>query len=357
MTFKFRSRTSIFTHDLSMVPLAWFGAYWLRFNLDRIPDEYYYPALLLLPGVMIIQVCAFWFFGLYRGVWRFSSMPDLVRIGKAVSMGVFLITGGLFLYNRLEGVPRSVLPLYMLILLALLCIPRFVYRFWKERAFVERLGQRALIVGAGSAGEMLARDLISNSDSGYIPVAFADDNPGKFRREIRGIRVAGRIDSLPELIEQWDIEAVLIAVPSATDAQMRRIVEICEACAVPFQTLPSVKELLSGSVTKASLRNVSIMDILGRDPVRLDWLRIKSALNGKTILVTGGGGSIGSELCKQLANIHPRRLIVFEQCEFNLYKIDAELRKLYPELDHLAVLGDVTDGLSVKQAIDGQRPD
>lgn len=356
MTIKFRSRTSIFLHDLLMVPLAWFGAYWLRFNLDQIPDDYFYSALLFLPAVIGIQVAAFWTFGLYRGVWRFSSMPDLVRITKSVAAGIFFITGFLFLYNRLEGLPRSVIPLYMLILLALLCVPRFVYRFWKERAIVERVGLRALIVGAGSAGDMLVRDLLSNPSSGYIPVLFADDQPGKLNREIRGIRVAGRIEQIPALVQQWEIEVVLIAIPSATDAQMRRIVEICENCKVRFQTLPSVKELLSGAVTKANLRNVAITDILGRDPVWLDWHGIQASLRDKIILVTGGGGSIGSELCKQLAKVQPSKLIVFDQCEFNLYKIDAELSRHYPHLQHSAILGDVTDELAVRQVVEGQKP-
>jgi FlaA1/EpsC-like NDP-sugar epimerase len=242
-------------------------------------------------------------------------------------------------------------------LLALLCIPRFVYRFWKERAFVERVGLRALIVGAGSAGEMLVRDLQSNIDSGYIPVVFADDEPSKIRREIRGIRVAGRVEQLPELIEQWDIEIILLATPSASDVQMRRIVEICEGCRVPFQTLPSVKELLSGSVNKSSLREVSIIDILGRAPVKLDWPVIKTSLQDKTILVTGGGGSIGSELCKQLAKVQPKQLIIFDQCEFNLYKIDAELSRLYPQLNRLALLGDVADALAVENVFQQHHPE
>ncbi|MDD1622215.1 MAG: polysaccharide biosynthesis protein [Methylococcaceae bacterium] len=357
MTLRFRSRTTIFLHDLCMVPFAWFGAYWLRFNLETIPDDFFYTALLYSPLVIAIQVGVFWIFGLYRGVWRFSSMPDLVRIGKAVLTGMFLVATTLFLYDRLQGVPRSVMPLYVLTLLTLLCVPRFVYRFWKERAFVEHVGQRALIIGAGSAGEMLARDLISNPHSGYIPVIFVDDQRNKFNREIRGIRVAGGVEQLPELTKQWDIEAILIAVPSANDAQMRRIVEICESSHVPFQTLPSVKELLSGSVTKANLRNVSIEDILGRDPIHLDWQSIKAHLRSKTILVTGGGGSIGSELCKQLARAQPRKLIVFDQCEFNLYKIDADLNRLNPDMPHQMVLGDVADALSVEQLIHSQRPD
>jgi FlaA1/EpsC-like NDP-sugar epimerase len=354
---KLRSRTSIFLHDLTMIPLAWFGAYWLRFNLQDIPDQFFYTALLLLPGVIFIQVSLFWLFGLYRGVWRFSSIPDLIRIGKAVLTGMVMIVIAVFLYNRLIGVPRSVMPLYVLILLALLCIPRFVYRYIKEQAFIERIGQRALIIGAGSAGEMLVRDLLSNPDSGYIPVVFADDQPSKRNREIRGIRVAGSIEQIPKLIKQWEIEAILIAIPSAGDAEMRRIVEICEGCRVSFQTLPSVTELLSGNVTKANLRNVCIEDILGRDPVQIDWRSINAGLQDKVILVTGGGGSIGSELCKQLAHARPQKLIIFDQCEFNLFKIDADLSRLYPQLCHQPVLGDIADPLSVERLINSHHPE
>jgi len=340
-----------------MIPLAWFGAYWLRFNLQNIPDEFFYSALLFLPWVIAIQVSLFWVYGLYRGVWRFSSLPDLIRIGKAVLTGIFFIASALFLYDRLHGVPRSVVPLYVLILFSLLSIPRLVYRFWKEQTFAERVGKRALIVGAGSAGEMLVRDLLANVDSDYVPIVFVDDNHGKYKREIRGIRVAGTVEQIPELIERWNIETVLIAVPSASDQQMRRIVEICENCSVDFQTLPSVKELLSGAVTTANLRSVSIEDILGRTPVKLDWPGIKNHLHDKVILVTGGGGSIGSELCKQLARAQPRKLIVFDQCEFNLYKVNADLNRLFPELSHQAVLGDVADPVAVQQLIAGQKPE
>jgi FlaA1/EpsC-like NDP-sugar epimerase len=357
VTLRFRSRTTIFVHDLAMIPLAWFGAYWLRFNLQDIPDEFFYSALLFLPWVIAIQVSLFWVFGLYRGVWRFSSLPDLIRIGKAVLTGIFFIASALFLYDRLHGVPRSVVPLYVLILFSLLSIPRLVYRFWKEQTFAERIGRRALIVGAGSAGEMLVRDLLANIDSDYVPIIFVDDNHGKYKREIRGIRVAGTVEQIPELVERWNIETVLIAVPSASDQQMRRIVEICENCSVDFQTLPSVKELLSGAVTTANLRSVSIEDILGRTPVKLDWPGIKNHLHDKVILVTGGGGSIGSELCKQLARAQPRKLIVFDQCEFNLYKINADLNRLFPELAHQAVLGDVADPIAVKQLIATQQPE
>jgi FlaA1/EpsC-like NDP-sugar epimerase len=344
-----RPRTVIFIHDVLMAPIAWMGAYWLRFNLETIPEPELSMALIFMPWVVAVQACSYWFFGLYRGVWRFSSLPDVVRIAKSIVAAIFIIAVGLFIFNRLHGVPRSQVPLYIGLLLTLLCTPRFLYRFWKDTVLKQPGGKRALIVGAGAAGEMLARDLTQNRDSGYLPVAFADDHPGKRKREIRGLSVAGEIAKLPELIEKLQIEVLLIAIPSATDAQMRRIIEICENCSIPFQTLPSIKELLSGAISKTALRDVSIEDILGRDAIHLDWNSIRNALAGRNILVTGGGGSIGSELCKQLARIEPARLVVFDHCEFNHYKIDAELRKLYPGLQFDAVLGDVTDAAAVRR--------
>jgi FlaA1/EpsC-like NDP-sugar epimerase len=344
-----RPRTIIFIHDVLMAPIAWMGGYWLRFNLDTIPEPEFGTALLSMPWVVAVQACSYWFFGLYRGVWRFSSLPDVVRIAKAIVAAIAIIAVGLFFFNRLHGVPRSQVPLYTGLLLALLCTSRFLYRFWKDTVLKQRSGKRALIVGAGAAGEMLARDLSQDRNPGYLPVAFADDDGGKRKREIRGLSVAGNIAMLPELIDKLQIEVLLIAIPSATDAQMRRIIEICEGCAVPFQTLPSVKELLSGNISRTNLRDVSIEDILGREPIRLDWASIKSALTGKSILVTGGGGSIGAELCKQLAKVEPARLVVFDQCEYNLYKIDAELRRLYPSLQFDAVLGDVTDAAALRR--------
>ncbi len=356
MILNLRSRIFIFLHDLAMVPLAWFGAYWLRFNLDVIPPGFLYSSVALLPIVMLCQAGFFWYFGLYRGVWRYSSMPDLIRISKAVLVGIFVIAATLFLFNRLQGVPRAVLPIYVFLMLTLLCVPRFLYRFWMENVLHKRIGKRALIVGAGSAGEMLARDLLNDRGSDYVPFAFVDDDIKKRKRDVRGLRVIGAINQIPELIEPLQIEAIFIAIPSATDREMRRIIEICEQCNVGFQTLPSVKELLSGTVSKETLRDVSIEDILGRAPVRLDWQAIRDNFKDKCILVTGGGGSIGSELCKQLADITPKQLVIYDQCEFNLYKIDAQLQKLYPGIKHHAVLGDVTSQLAIRGVIQQYQP-
>ncbi|MDT8405924.1 MAG: nucleoside-diphosphate sugar epimerase/dehydratase [Methylococcales bacterium] len=356
MRFKFRSRLTVFVHDLFMVTLAWSGAYWLRFNLETLPKFFATHLQQDLPYVVLIQGSVFWALGLYRGVWRFSSMPDLIRIAQAALLGLVLITVSFFLYDRMYGVPRAVLPLYLLLLLLLLCIPRFCYRFFKEYVMHERSGKRALIIGAGSAGEMLARDLLRHNDSGYIPVGFLDDNLRKRHSDIRGIRVLGPVDRLDKYIRKLNAEILLIAVPSANDAQMRAIVERCEQSGLPFLTLPSVKNLLSTQILGDKLRDVSIEDILGREPVAMDWELICTRLKGRTVLVTGGGGSIGSELCKQLARVEPGLLVVLDQSEYNLYSIDAELSQQFPQLRHQAILGDVTNARTVHNVLQTFKP-
>lgn len=356
MKIKFRSRTTIFVHDLIMVAIAWWGAYWLRFNFE-IPNEFIASAWRTQSYIIFTQSLIFWLFGLYRGVWRFSSLPDLFRIVKAVVLGITFIGVSLLLYNGLQGVPGAVLVLYVFLALVLVSVPRFCYRFWKESILKESDGQRVLVVGAGVAGDMLVRDLQGDHVSKYIPVALVDDDPAKRKREIRGLRVVGQVDDIPKLIEQYNIARVLIAIPSATDAQMRKIVESCERCHIPFLTLPSVKEMLTCQVSGENLRDVSIKDILGREPVRLNWAAIKSSLKDKCILVTGGGGSIGSELCKQVARVNPEKLIIFDQSEFSLFELDAELERIFPDLNYEIVLGDVTDRGCVKKNIQLYKPD
>lgn len=355
MVSKLRSRTVIFAHDLAMVAFAWLGAYWLRFNLAIPPEFELHAALVWLPLVMAIQAVVFWLLGLYRGIWRFASIPDLVRIGKASCIGISVAALALFVFNRLEGVPRSVIPLYALLLPLLLSSPRLLYRIWKDRRAVLSAGRRALIVGAGKAGEMLARDLLRTHYAQFVPVGFVDDDPNKKGSEIQGVRVKGRCERIPNLVDKLGIEAILLAVPSATDKQMRRIVEICESAGVPFLTLPSVQDMLAGQMA-GNLREVSIEDLLGRAPIRLERQAARTHLAGKRVLVTGGGGSIGSELCKQIARFEIAELIVFERCEFNLYKIEQELLRAFPELRFTALLGDVTDLSAVEWTIARYRP-
>lgn len=353
---KLRRRSLVFAHDLLMVALAWLGAYWLRFNLSIPPPEYLDAALNALPWVLIIQAAVFSRLGLYRGVWRFASVPDLIRIGKSILVGITLIAVALHLYSRLEHVPRSVLPVYVMLLLLLLAGPRLIYRMWKDEGMHLATGQRALVVGAGRAAELLVRDLLRVRDARFTPVALVDDKPEKKGSEIHGVRVRGQCRQIPELIERLGIEAILIAVPSATDREMRRIVEICEGTGIPFLTLPSVQDMLAGQMF-GNLREVSIEDLLGRTPVQLDRGTVRRHIGGARILVTGGGGSIGSELCLQIARIAPAELIIFEQCEFNLYRIEQILRQAFPALRLTVLLGDVTDPVAIDRALRQTRPE
>jgi FlaA1/EpsC-like NDP-sugar epimerase len=355
MGFKFRSRTVIFLHDLAMVAVAWLGAFWLYFNLAMPPAAEARAALQGLPIVMLIQAALFRFVGLYRGVWRFASIPDLVRIVKAASLGILIAAVTLFVINRLNDVPRSVIPLYLGLLVLILATPRLLYRIWKDRGAALSAGQRALVVGAGKAGEMLVRDLLRARDAQFVPIGFVDDDPQKKGREIHGVRVKGPCSRIPKLVDKLGVDAILLAVPSATDREMRRIVELCEGVGVPFLTLPSVQEMLSEQFA-GTLREVSIEDLLGRAPIRLDRKAIQAHIESNRVLVTGGGGSIGSELCKQIARYPLAELVIFERCEFNLYKVEQDLRRAFPQLKLTALLGDVTDEAAVRWAIDRCHP-
>jgi len=339
-----------------MVPVAWLGAYWLRFNLESVPGLYLDTALAALPAVIVVQGAVFWYFGLYRGVWRFASIPDLLRILKAIGVGVCLIALGLFLATRMQDVPRSVFPLYAIGLLVLLGGPRLVYRWRKDRGLYAAPGRKTLVVGAGRAGEMLVRDLLRNPAFGFLPVGFIDDDYAKKGREIHGVRVLGNLGKIPRLVQRMDVDFVLIAIPSATSSQMRAIVEKCEQAGVPMKTLPGIKELPSGRAGGGSLREISIEDLLGREPVRLDWQAIEHGVRGRTVLVTGGGGSIGAELCRQIARLGPARLAIYDASEFNVYNVERELRARWPELELHALLGDVCDRTALDRAFARLRP-
>lgn len=349
-----RSRYIAFTHDLVAIPLAWGGAYWLRFNLEEIPEPFLTQGLAMLPFVMAVQTGVFWYFGLYRGVWRFASIPDLVRITKAVIIGITIAATASFLFTRLQGIPRSIFPLYAILLLGFLGGPRFLYRWFKDQKFYSGASERALIVGAGGAGEMLARDLVR--DPRYRIVAFVDDDPNKQRRDIHGIPVAGSFEEIPDVVSKFDVSLILIALPAATSKQIRRIHQICETTSVAVRILPRLQDLASGQVGIKELRDVRIDDLLGRESVSLDWDTIAKGIAGNSVMVTGGGGSIGSELCRQILRLHPAKLIVFECSEHNLYQVERELKTANPSAPLALILGDIRDRVAVDKAFQMYKP-
>lgn len=352
----FSLRASIVLHDLAMVALAWLLAYLLRYNFAMGPEDWWAMAK-SLAVVLIAQGLMFWRFGLYRSVWRFASLPDLWNIIRAVLLGMVVAGSVLFLLDRFNGIPRSSVVLYPLVLVFLLGAPRALYRVWKDyRLNLSKVfgRQRVLIVGAGRAGEMLARDMRRDND--YLPVGFVDDQRRLRGAKVHGIPVMGTADELRKIAGIVAADIVVIAIPSASAGQMRRVVERCEQAGLPFRTLPRLDDLMLERASVLELRDVAIEDLLGRDPISLDWRQISAALVGKTVLVTGAGGSIGSELCRQIARVGPTQLVIFERCEFNLYSIELELRHSFPELLLSAHLGDITDPAAVEYVFNCHRP-
>ncbi|MGE5153061.1 MAG: polysaccharide biosynthesis protein [Bdellovibrio bacteriovorus] len=353
---RLRSRTAAFVHDLVMVPLAWLLAYWLRFNLGAIPPEFWEASLDALPWVVLIQGSVFWFFGLYRGVWRFASLPDLVRITGAALAGTALVVLALFIVNRSLLIPRSVPVLFFGLQVILLAGPRLLYRWHKDHRLNLRAGQRVLIVGAERAGEMLARDMLRDPQRAYYPAGFVDDKPRRQGGEVHGVPIWGSTSDIPRLVREHAIDLVLLAVPSAGAREMQRLVGLCERAGRPFRTVPELGSLMAGQVTVSQLRPVSIEDLLGRDPITLDWDRIRRGLAGRDVLVTGAGGSIGSELVRQIAGAGPRRLILADNGEFNLYQVELDLLERHPGLRFSRHLLDVTDAPAVSALFRDERP-
>jgi FlaA1/EpsC-like NDP-sugar epimerase len=353
---KINNRHTVIIHDLLMSAFAWQIAWWARFNFD-FPFPEWKVSLITLPYVVIVQAIIFWRMNLYRGIWRFASLPDLSNISRASMLGGVCITLILFILFRLDGVPRSVLILYPVFLTFLLGGPRLGYRLWKDKTFNLKAitnEHRALIIGAGRAGEMLARDMLRSGS--YLPVGFIDNNPALSNSEIHGIRVLGTIERLSEIVGKYAPSIIVIAIPSATNEQMQRIVGFCEETTIPVRTLPKLTDMASGTPSLDKLRDLSIEDLLGREKVELDWKVIQDGLINKIVFVSGGGGSIGAELCQQIAELGPKSLIIFERSEFNLYKIQQQLALSYPSLNIRGILGDICDGDKLEHTLKLYRP-
>ena len=349
-------RLAVVVHDLAMVWIAWLLTNWLRYSIEpNSPPVAWFTVETLI--VVAVQGLILWWTHLYKGLWRFASLPDLWNIVRAGVIGAVAIAVALFLYNRLATVPRAVLVAYPVLLVILLGAPRLLYRYWKDSRFDlmrSQPAQRVLVLGAGRAGEALLRDLAR--ENRYRPVGLLDDNASLRGAKVHGVPVLGVLDKLPEMAEETAAEMLLIAMPSATNAQMRRVVELCETTGVPFRTMPRLQDVVSGRMGFSDLKEVAIEDLLGREPVQLDWTAIRTGLAGQRVLVTGGGGSIGAELCRQIARLGAESLTILELSEFNLYRIEQELRREFPDMLIDAVLGDCGDVALCERVFARTRP-
>lgn len=347
----------VFLFDLSAVIFAWCGGFLLRFNFD-IPASFYsvlnWGIVLLLPAHAIACRLA----GLYRGIWMFASLPDLKRVLRSVIVSTAVLICFYILYaNGRQVVPRSLLILYPLLLMVYMGGGRAAYRMWKEHRLYGGLigqGKPVVVVGAGRGGAMLVRELEQSPD--WRIVALVDDDRAKWGRELAGHPVAGGIDGLAELLASEKASHVMLALPSGSGELCRRATEQAMLAGAHVFTVPGLDDVMSGRVEISSIRPVAIEDLLGRDPVAIDTANVAAMVSGKTILVTGAGGSIGSELCRQLARFFPQRLVLFEQSEFALYTLEQWFSTYMPDVPITPLAGDVKDSARLDEVFNAWHP-
>ena len=345
-----------FVHDVCAAALAWGGLYWLRSNMDlhepQLSDMWH-----TLAWILPLQAGIFLAFGLYRGLWRFASLPDLQRIVLAAGLGAVAIPVVLVMLQLTAVVPRSVLILYPPVLIFLMAGSRFTYRIWKEHRLyspLAALGEPVLILGAGEAGARLTKELAHSRQ--WRVVGLLDDDPAKQGRLLRNVSVLGTIADLPAWARRFGVRTVIIALPSAAHGVRRRVAELCAAAGLEALTVPSYEDLISGRSQLTTIRHVELDDLLGRDPVVLDSAGLREWLGDRVIMVTGAGGSIGAELCRQIARYRPARLVLLELSEYALYQIQQALDDEFPGLPVVTVVGDAKHAALVEQILSRERP-
>jgi FlaA1/EpsC-like NDP-sugar epimerase len=343
-------------HDLLAAGAAWIGAYLLRFNFE-LPLSYQNEMLRTVIWIAPLQALIFWRIGLYRGVWRYASMSDLRRIFVAVLLAAISIPVVLWMFRISAVVPRSVLVLDPILLLLTMGGDRLLYRLWKEQGLfgaIKLHGEPVLVLGAGEAAIGLSKDLARSNE--WRQVGFLDDDAEKQGRMLNGIKVLGKLNDFPYWAKRLNVTQVIIAMPQATHQERRHAVDLASRNGIKALTVPDFDDLLSGRVSVSQLRAVELDDLLGRDPVRLDEAGLHGLLGGRVVLVTGAGGSIGSELCRQIARFKPRKLVLYEASEFALYNMEQELQKRFPQLEALYMAGDVRDDMRLAQVFGEHRP-
>ncbi|MCB1304643.1 MAG: polysaccharide biosynthesis protein, partial [Leptospiraceae bacterium] len=303
-----------------------------------------------------VQMTVFWFSGLYRGIWRFSSIPDLVRILFASCLGVSASALAIFLFNRLEGVPRSIFVIDWLLLIVGLGGVRFSYRILRD-SVRPIMGTKAIIVGAGRAGEQLFREFKNNPALNIGVVGFIDDEPALRGKYLHGVPVLGGMSSLPRAVRSTGATEILIAIPTITNRKIREIVDSCAELGVHVKRLPDLSSFVTGKVIANQLKAVSPEDLLGRPPVELNRQAMADMLVGKRVLVTGAGGSIGSELCRQIAAFNPASLIFVEMTELFLYEIEREMSEIAPRVSVNYIIQDVRYKQGVDEVFRKFRPE
>lgn len=344
-------------HDFLVAAFSWAAAYLLRFNFD-LPPDFLLEMAMTMVWVVPMQILIFWGYGLYRGIWRYASASDLRSIFMAVLIAAAAIPLVLGLFRVNAVVPRAVLVIDPVLMFLFMGGGRFLYRFWKEYMIsrsAEHQCESVLVLGSGVAAVNLSKELAHSRD--WSLAAFLDDDLTKHGRTINGVKVIGSLDSLPYWADRLGVKRAIIAMPSASSQVRGRLIEMCKKAGVDVFSMPSLDDLLRGRDSPSHLSHVDLDDLLGRTPVQLDTDGLAAFLGKKIVFVTGAGGSIGSELCRQIALFKPKILVMVELNEFALYKLEQELVEANPNLTCKFLLGDVRDFSRMDEIIGEYQPE
>ena len=317
-----------FLHDFLAVIFSWFVAYYLRFNFV-IPDEHLQVLYRALPVILLISSSCFYFIGLYRGIWRFASITDLKRIIASSLLAVFILIAFFFMYKGIGIIPRSVLVMYPLLLILMMGGSRFIYRAIKEHQLYglkSSIGEPVIIIGSDQNAILLAKELDFSND--WRVIGILNDDRTMHGRELDGTRILGSINQLSKIKDRFNIRKAIIASSELTHNMRREIIETASNLNIEVLTIPLMGDLVSGRLNVSQLRPVEVEDLLGRDKVDLDNTGLKTLIKNKTVLISGAGGSIGSELCRQIIKFNPKVVICLDISEIALYNIEQEFLNL-----------------------------
>ena len=348
-------------YDIVAVNMAYFLALWFRFDCkaSMIPGNYFSAYLKFIPIYSICCVFIFWMLRLYQSIWRFASYSEMLRIIMAtVITSVVHIVGITVLFERM---PISYYLVGMGIQFLLILGVRFSYRFIllerSRRQGEETYTSRVMLIGAGAAGQMILRDSMKSKETNVKICCIIDDNSNKWNRYIEGVPIVGGREEILLNVEKYHIDKIFLAIPSASAEEKRDILNICKETGCELKNLPGLYQFVTGEISIKAMKDVAVEDLLGRDPIQVNMEEIFQYIRGKTILVTGGGGSIGSELCRQIAGHEPRQLIIFDIYENNAYDIEQELKEKYPYLNLKVLIGSVRDSRRIQQVFETYQPE
>ncbi len=360
---KLYRRTGLIIYDIISVIVASYVAILIRyeFRIGTIPDHFLDPVTTFLPLNILITLAVFYFFKLYDSLWAYAGEREMQNLVMAcVLSGVINAIGLQFFKSEDQPVPQSYYFLYTFLLITLIFISRFSYRFLrgqKHRAENKHNSKAVMIIGAGEAANIIIKEIITSNYSTMSIKCIIDDDTEKWGKYIQGIRVVGGRERIVECADLYDIDEIIVAMPSISRQELRKILDICKNTDCKLRSLPGMYQLVNGEVNVSRLRDVEVEDLLGRDPIAVDLDSIAGYVSGKTVMVTGGGGSIGSELCRQIAQHSPKRLIIVDIYENNAYDIQQELKTKCPDLDLVVLIASVRNTLRINTIFEQYQPD